>query len=299
MSTSNRHTFSRCLSIIPPSALPCAALLLGLVACDQDKPNCIATTNPFAVKLIELSRTESAAGACSMFGPASFNALPEIGLSPYYQPGSDGQPDYDLGSLAVQTAELGALVFTAADFDVLNGASDGALYSLGPFNTEEPDANDLCTVPTLSLTHVVLAEVPAIPDDPATEDDESFPGQPAVDVALDWSNVQVYVTADTFGTQMAGDLVDTRLTPTGDSCSIAYRALGLAPAIPCGATDEEGNPIVNPDGTFGVDPSLCDPEANPAEGRLLGSGISPSARYECDPVTAFCVVQGESFPALR
>jgi hypothetical protein len=270
-------------------------LMLGLAACDQDKPNCISTTNPFAVKLIELSR----AGACDTFGPASFNALPEIGLSPYFAPGSDGQPDYDRGSLAIQSAEFGVLAYTAEGFGVTNSAGDGQLYAFGDFSVPEPDANDICTVPSMSLAHLVLAEVPAIMDDPATEDDESFPGQPAVDIALDWSNVQVYVTPANFGTQMAGDLVDTRLTATGETCSISYRALGLAPAVPCGATDEEGNPVVNPDGTFGTDPSLCDPEANPAAGRLLGSGISPSARYECDPVTAFCLIEGETFPALR
>jgi hypothetical protein len=294
MSTFNRHNSCRprLLPLPPRSALP-FALALGLVACgDQAKPNCITTTAPFAVKLIELTRAESVPGACATFGPASFNADPEVGLSPYYAQGSDGQPDYDRGSLAVQTAELGSLVYAAEAVDVANAAPDAQVYSFGAFSGTEPDDNEICTVPTLTPTRVVLPTIPAVPDDPATADaDESVPEQPAVDATLDWSNVRVYVTADTFGTQMDGDLVDIRSTVTGDSCTITYKALGLAPAISCGVTDADGNVTLDPD--------LCDPEANPAEGRLLGSGISPSARYECNPETAFCMIEGDTFPALR
>jgi hypothetical protein len=277
------------------------ASALAFGACvDQPKPHCIATTNPFAVKLIELSRAESVPGACTTFGPASFNADPVIGLSPYYARGSDGQPDYDRGSLAVQTAELGGLFYTAEGFDVANTAADGQLFSMGDFNGSEPDADNICTVPTLSPTRLVLPAIAAIPDDPATaDDDESFPGQAPVDATLNWSNVRVYVTADIFGTQMDGELTDTRVTETGDSCAITYRTAGLAPAIPCGLSDDEGNPLMNPDGTFQTDPAACEPEANPAEGRPVGSGISPSTLFECDPVTAYCVLQGDSIPSIR
>jgi hypothetical protein len=267
---------------------------------DQPKPHCVSTTNAFAVKLIELDRAESVAGACSTFGPASFNADPEIGLSPYYARGRDGQPDYDRGSLAVQTAELGSLFYTAEGFDIPNAAPDGQIYSFGDFSGTEPDADNICAVPTLSPTRLVLPAIAAIPDDPATEDaDESFPGQAPVDATLNWSNVRVYVTADIFGTQMDGEFTDTRLTETGDSCAITYRAVGLAPAVPCGLSDADGNPLMNADGTFQTDVSACEPEANPAEGRPVGSGISPSTLYECDPITAYCMLQGDSVPSIR
>jgi hypothetical protein len=299
MSTSHRQNLSCSRSFIPVLCSG-AVLLLGLAACDQAKPNCIATTNPFAVKLIQLAQAESVPGACAEFGPASFNADPSVGLAPYYLRGSDGQPDYDHGSLAIQTAELGTLVYTAQGLGVLNAATDGQLYSMGAFSSTEPDNNEICTVPTLSLTHVVLPEIVAVEDDPATADvDESVPGQAAVDVALDWSNLQVYVTADTFGTQMAGDIIDTRLTATGDSCTITYRAVGLSPAVSCAVLDAEGAPIQNEDGTFQTDVELCNPEPNLAAGRVLGSGISPSARYECDAQTAYCMIEGDTFPALR
>jgi hypothetical protein len=277
------------------------ASALALGACvDQPKPNCIATTNPFAVKLIELSRVESVPGACTTFGPASFNADPVIGLSPYYARGSDGQPDYDRGSLAVQTAELGSLFLTAEGFDVANAAADGQIFSLGDFSTAEPDADNICTVPTLSPTRLVLPAIAAIPDDPATADaDESFPGQAPVDATLDWSNVRVYVTADIFGTQMDGELTDTRVTETGETCAITYRTAGLAPAASCAVFDADEVQLFNPDGSPQIDPAACEPEANPAAGRPVGSGISPSTLFECDPVTAYCVLQGDSIPSIR
>ena len=78
-----------------------------------------------------------------------------------------------------------------------NAAADGQLFSMGDqrFRTRR---DNICTVPTLSPTRLVLPAIAAIPDDPATpDDDESFPGQaPVVDATLNWSNVRVYVTAD-------------------------------------------------------------------------------------------------------
>lgn len=303
--TENVHSFAAATDGIGPLAqrgtlIAAVVLAVATGGCvDQPKPNCIATTNAFAVKLIELSRVESVPGACTTFGPASFNADPEIGLSPYYAVGTDGQPDYDRGSLAVQTAELGSLFYTAEGFDVAN-APDAQIFSIGDFNGSEPDADNICTVPTLTPTRLVLPAIAAIPDDPATADaDESFPGQAPVDATLDWANVRVYVTADIFGTQMDGELTDTRVTETGDSCAITYRTVGLAPAIPCGLSGEDGSPLMNPDGTFQIDPAACEPEADPAGGRPVGSGISPSTLFECDPITAYCVLQGDSIPSIR
>jgi len=146
----------------------------------------------------------------------------------------------------------------------------------------------------------VLAEIPALEDDPATADvDESDPGQPAVDVALNWSNVRVYVTAASYGTQMDADLVDTRVSPTGERCEISYKALGLAPAVSCAATDADGAPLLNDDGSPQLDPAACDSEADPAAGRVTGSGISPNAAFSCDPVSAYCMIDGDTIPALR
>jgi hypothetical protein len=282
------------------------ALALGagwLMGCNttQPKANCLTSTAPFAMRLIEKvgTRLESTPGACDDFGPGAFNTDPEVGFISYYALDGKGQPDYAKGSLAIQTTEIGNLFFTAQDAGIDSKATDGKVYSLGAYDVPEPDANNICGVPTMSPTHIVLAEIPAVPDDPATPDDDSVPGQPAVDAMLVWSNVRVYVTAASFGTQVQGDLVDTRKTPAGDTCTIQYTTVSLAPAVPCRQTDADGNDVMNTDGSYALDPTLCDPQANPAIDRFTGSGISPNTDYVCAPESGFCVVNGDTIPALK
>ncbi|HET6149182.1 MAG TPA: hypothetical protein VFH68_16715 [Polyangia bacterium] len=247
------------------------------------------------MKLIEKpgTRQESPAMACANLGiPAVFNADPEVGFTSYYALDGKGQPDYNKGSLAVQTTEIGTYFFNAEGEGIPNTAMDGGkVYSFGPYAVTEPDANNICTVPTMSPTHVVLAAIPAVPDDPATPDDESAPGQPAIDAMMVWTNVRVYVTAASFGSQVQADLVFTRRGPTGETCTIGYNTVAMAPAVPCRMADADGNPMMNADGTYVVDPAACDP-AN-------GSGISPNTDYMCAPDSGFCVVNGETIPALK
>jgi hypothetical protein len=272
-------------------------LALALGCDDQPKPNCATSTLAYAVKLIERSRD----GACDTFGPAGFNAVPEVGLATYYTRDKKGQPNYDMGSVAIQTAELGTYVANATTYDQDNTADEGSLYSLGKFAGSRPDDSGLCTVPKLSTTRVVLAELPEIADDPSTEEeDESFPGQPALDITLEWSGIKVLVTPGSYGTQFEADLTDTRVAPDGETCTIRYRALGLTPAIPCGATDaDSGMPLFDDAGAPVLVPVSCDPRADPDEGRFEGSGISPETRYVCDPEIAYCVPAGDKIPALQ
>jgi len=264
------------------------------VSCDQPKPFCIVTPAPFAVRLDEVSRD----GDCDSFGPDGFNADAVVGIAPYYERDSKGQPDYRRGSIAIRTSEVGGLIATAEGFEVEPGA--GNPYSLGDFAEELPDDNDICSVPVLSDTHLVLDEVAAAPDDPATADeDESFPGQPAQDITLQWSNLKIVVSAALFGSQMEADLTDTRVAANGDTCTIKYHALGLSPAIHCFKSDEEGNPVMKDDGTYDIDPDLCNSEADPEAGRFSGSGISPLSNTECDAVTGYCLLRGDSVPAYK
>jgi hypothetical protein len=93
--------------------------------------------------------------------------------------------------------------------------------------------------------------------------------------------------------------VDTRKTAGGDTCTINYRTVSMAPAVPCVALDDKGDPMSNPDGTPVLDPTLCDPEAHPELMRYTGSGISPNTKYICDPDSAFCALDGETVPALK
>ena len=279
------------------TVLVSSILASGLANCaDQPKPYCLASPYGFAVKLIEKSR----AGSCDGFGPDGFNADPEVGLSPYYQQGKNGESDYTKGSVAIQTAEVGTLFFTAKDAGVDSTATDGKVYSLGNFASDTPDDQGFCSVPKLSKTHIVLAALPDTPDDPATPDvDESATGQPAQDITLEWSNVRVYATAANYGTQFDADLTDTRVSDAGDTCTIKYHALGLSPIVQCNALDADGNPLMNDDGSFKLDITACDPIADPDHDRPIGSGITVNTDYTCDPVTAYCAVAGDKIPAIK
>lgn len=262
------------------------------VSCDQPKPFCIVTPAPFAVRLDEVSRD----GDCDGLGPDGFNADSVVGIAPFYERDDKGQPDYHRGAIAMRTSEVGGLVDTAAGYDV---ESTGQLYSMGDFRDELPDDNELCHVPKLSATHLELAELPAVEDDPATEeDDETFLGQPAQDITLEWSNVKIVVSAALFGSQVEADLTDTRVSAAG-TCTIKYKAFGLSPAVHCFKSDEDGNPLTNDDGTYEIDEALCDPEADPEAGRFSGSGISPLSNTRCDAVTGYCLLRGDSVPDYK
>ena len=265
------------------------------VSCDQPKPFCIVSPSPFAVRLDEVDRD----GDCEDFGPEGFNADAVVGIAPFYKQDDKGQPDYRRGSVAIRTSEIGGLVGTAETYKK-EPSGTGKLYSLGDFAEELPDDNGVCSVPELSETQLELEELAAVPDDPTTADeDESFPGQPAQDITLKWSNVKIVVTASVFGAQMEADLTDTRVAANGDTCTIKYHALGVSPAIHCFKSDEEGNPVMKDDGTYDIDPDLCNSEADPEAGRFSGSGISPLSNTQCDAVTGYCLLRGDSVPAYK
>jgi hypothetical protein len=255
----------------------------SLAHCDQPRAYCETTSVAYATRLIEKNRVESATGACAALGPASFDADPEVSFGSYYPKDDKGQPDYSKGSVAVQTAEISALLAAAQGNGMDNQATDGKQYSLGPFTAAQADDKGFCTAPTLSKTHLVL---------PASG------MSPAVDIELTWSNVQVYVTAATIGTQVQADLVDKRVTSAG-TCTITYRVLSLAPAVPCSIPGPEGGSLMNPDGSFQTNLEACDPQPNPDAGMFLGSGIGPTTAYTCDPTIGWCTIKGDSVPALQ
>jgi hypothetical protein len=263
----------------------------GLVNCaDEPKPTCLVSPAGFAARLVVKSMEESTAGACDTFGPSGFNVDPEVGLAPFYAQDAKGNSDYLKGSLAVQTAEVGTYLGNALGAGLTNTATDPSVYSIGPFASARPDDNDFCTIPTLTKTHVVLGDVPAVPDDPSTpDDDESVPEQLPQDITLEWSNIKVYVTAGNYGTQFAADLIDTRVTPEGETCTYTYHVLGLSPAVPCSEHNFD-------DGTPADD---CSPFADEAHDVPVGSGIAPNVSYQCDADTAFCAIKGDSIPALK
>jgi hypothetical protein len=287
-------------NVVSTAAL--AGLAASFVRCgDQPKANCITFVAGWSFRLIPQGMpVESAPGACLNFGPAGFNADSEAGVLSYYQKDDKGQPDYNKGSVAIQTQEIATLVANVVQYIPTFDPNSLVLYSYGAYRDEVPDDQDICTAPTLTPTHIVLPALPPVMDDPATMDvDETFPGQDAQDITLTWSNMRVYVTAASYGTQLQVALQDTRLTPTGDSCTFNYLAIGLAPAAPCTLLDTNGDAILDASGNPQPDDTACDPQPNVAANRPLGSGLSPNTDYKCDPVTFFCTIKEDTVPGLR
>jgi hypothetical protein len=266
------------------ASLPAIGLVAASLAnCDQQpKAYCLTTSVTYATKLIEKSRMEDKPGACTGLGPAGFNADPEVGFETYFPKDDKGQPTYGKPTLSVQTTEIANLLAAAQANNMDNQAKDGTAISDGAFTSGQADDNGFCTVPTMSLTHLVL---------PASGT------TPAVDISLTWTNVQVVVNAATIGTQVQADLVDKRVTAAG-TCTITYKAVSLAPAIPCSVTNADGGIEMTPDGSFVTNVTACNPQPDPDAGMYLGSGIGPLTSYECDPATGWCTVKGDSVPAL-
>lgn len=284
----------------PIASVSEALLWIGcsaLVACaGEPKPACLTlSTASYATKLIELQRS----GDCADYSVDAFNADPEISVSSFFARDAKGQPDYHKGSVAIQTIELGTLLANAQMFGKDNKATGSEIYALGKFATDLPNDMNFCPAPTLSPAHLVLDALPAVADDPSTMADETFAGQPAVDIELTWSDVNVYLTAASVGSQVGGHLKDTRKAPDGSTCTVDYTALALAPAVPCKVVDDKGMAVMASDGTFQIDETLCSPDPDPSKNRFTGSGISVDVAYECDPTLFYCVVKGTAIPSLK
>jgi hypothetical protein len=140
------------------------------------------------------------------------------------------------------------------------GARDAAPPSqqtaIGSLATE-PDAEQFCGAPTLSVASVNAALVPAVADNPATPANEAAAEIPATTVAYEFSNIRVYSAPATPGTQLTGELKYTK-----DGCTSTYIVRAMWPARPCLPGSE--------------DPALQCRE---------GSGLNPDFAAECIPRT--------------
>jgi hypothetical protein len=67
------------------------------------------------------------------------------------------------------------------------------------------------------------------------------------------------------------------LAYTKDGCSATFKAIGMYPAIDCSADDP-----TTPE--FETDPTVCNPNPDPDQGRVFGSGINPDFPTRCEPM---------------
>jgi hypothetical protein len=238
------------------------ALALGLVSCEQPRIKCLAGHGGFAATYTLIPGSKQGTGDCdTLLGEV-------IGLEKYNPSSSEDPTKQDLSqaTLAIQSTALGTLARAAAEEGFVD--EDSLAFSLGAFETVDPDENDVCYVPTLSEAE---QNIPDLSLD-----------LPQTDMKFEWRNVRLLVTAAYPGTQMVAEL---RYTENG--CSASYSVTGLWPAVACEGLDADGNGTGLPDAT------LCNPKADPAAGRATGSGINPdlSPNVICDENLLLCVLK--------
>jgi hypothetical protein len=102
-------------------------------------------------------------------------------------------------------------------------------------------------------------------------------GLPQDTIVYTWSNLQIYTTAAAQGTQFSADVTISQ-TVGGAACPVSYKAIGMWPAVGC--ADQNGMPSDD----------LCNPCAEPSNGRALGSGINFNFPTHCDPVLLTCTL---------
>lgn len=222
-------------------------------------------------------------------GDAACLGLPgeEIGLSTYLGAG-EKTADYNNRKLAVQSATLGGTLGELGTGD----PAEGKPYAFGDYTTD-PDANNICYAGGANGTAALaVAEINI-----AATDDGMGNTTPAIHLRQTWSNIRVYVTAAVPGTQMVGEM---KFEDLEAGCEASYKVTGLFPAVPCGIdVDDDNDPMtdaadddadtMNPDPQQ-PDNAACSPVADPASGRVFGSGINPDFSTTCDPTLLYCVL---------
>jgi hypothetical protein len=255
------------------------ALVGGLLAstygCDQPKAKCAAGRGAFAVVYKKVTGPDSCA---TLKGE-------QVGFGTYNQVGKEGKPNLDVAQIAIQSANLGALVDTAGSAGAGDKDPTHKPYSLGFFTTAEPEG-DFCVVPTLTVATQNLGEIPE-------DKEEGTDAVPATSVSYAWSNVRLYVTPSALGTQFTADV-----TVTTDGVVCGYSAVGMYPYVECGIEDPKDPKKTIPDDLDGI-ARACAPEADEDAGRPTGSGINPDFPTRCDPDLLACTLTKDQLPALK
>ncbi|WP_163994524.1 hypothetical protein [Pyxidicoccus caerfyrddinensis] len=249
-----------------------ATAAVAVFACgvDEPEPQCVVarasidgSTGSFAATYT-LKPGQNPDQQCARLKPE------RVGLQKYF-----GETPSAPDSVAVRSARLGKL---GRDFASTRPDPDPthATYSVGPFASEAPGPDNFCNVPTLTPSRLdVPATAPGLPDG-GVQPDGGPPAQAAQTFTYEWSNLRIYNSPGTPGTQFTAEL---RYTENG--CTAEYSAKGIWPVVTCGLSDG------------GVNEVACDPYANFDAGRLRGSGINPIFPVKCDPDALICVLTGE------
>lgn len=221
-----------------------------IASCSQPRMWCTSAHGDFAVKL-ELKSGDADSECGGFVGDV-------VGLDTYSAKGDDGNPDFSNSSVGIASTMLGGYYYVAIDRGAIELGEDGQEpVAFGPFTSSKPaDADDFCEVTDVNPAEISLPELDPDPTDTDTTD-QDFPGQPAVDMTLEWDGMRILVTPDAQGTQF-----EATLKVALNDCEAEYKALGLYPAVGCESNDDCGDK----------------------------SGINPDFAVECDEDFGYCVL---------
>ncbi|WAS94765.1 hypothetical protein [Nannocystis punicea] len=237
--------------------VPCALLLVVGGSCTQPTMNCTTAHLPYAAKY-ELTSGNPMSPCAQQKGDI-------LGMQTYFATGGiNGTAKFSDPSAAIRPQYSGLLIAEALNYpvDVPGFTGEKGVEhwpnALGDFESGSPDGDDLCHVPQLGPATFTRPELPAVADDPATEDDETKAVSPPTTVSYEWTDVRWLNTPDAQGTQFEADLKFTQ-----DGCTAEYHVVAVSPAVEC-AADED-----------------C---------TLTGNGLNPDFAVECATDIGLCVL---------
>jgi hypothetical protein len=246
-----------------------------LSGCPEDPElRCIVARGPFAATYTLVPGSVQGAGDCQQFVvPGDL-----LGVEQYFGVTPEKKQDLDRVTLAIQALEMGVKAGErGAD------PKEHKLYALGSFVSPTPSGN-FCTVKTMTPAQLDLAAVP--PDaGSAGAGPDAGPGDPALSMKYEWSDVRVLVKPSAPGQAFAANLTLTR-----DGCTAKYRVnavyypAGYPPShARCTIVDDAGN-------ATGPNNAMCSPKGDPDAGIPSGSGINPDFPVTCHPELLYCVL---------
>jgi hypothetical protein len=261
--------------------LAAAAASLGgaLATCSTEQPKILCSTahGGYAVRYT----LTSGSGPCAELKGGVMGVQSYVGIG-----ANKNMPQFAKPPVAIKPAEIGDLIDAyKANIDPTKQAANGV------FAEDKPQADNFCPVGIMSSVTLNLPARPPMPDGKGG----MTPDLPAVNVSYELSNVKFYVSASVTGTVMTGDLKYIK-----DGCMATYHIDGVYPNVACERVDT----VTGPDGkamdkhTGQPREDLCDPCADPANGRATGSMISPDINVTCDKDSLLCAPVNAA-PSLR
>ncbi len=218
-----------------------ALLLVAGCSLSQSPATCVVGQGGWFAKYTLMANQP--VGACSQKQGEG------LGVRKYFPPGQNPQ-------VAIQTDTLGNMALqTPGDPNPIDRP-----YSIGALTQDAPDANQICSIPTLSTA------------------EQNVGGS---DISYAWSNVRFVVQPNVPGTQMIASLRYT------EGCTAEYKAVGMQPNADCFAVDAQGTPVLDQSGNQVPDDMRCGP------GYFPQTQVNPDFAVRCDPVLLKCVLTAD------